>query len=675
MKQRMLGISVWFCLLALAGAPALAAPTADNLQPAAAPDLLIKIRHVDQLLDLVDDLSQDFVKPSAAKPSAMLRGMLQGTDWIDPGRLIVIGVDLQAPKPRAVVLIPYQRPNDNFKNAFRAVASGQAYLLPLPPASGAVVPPGFQAALRRASTAGAANALTFEVAAARLLDKKSNQIRAMLDQKLKSPRLPAGELAIPPAETAATLSQMVDTLKQLKAFSVGIDLDKTRLQVRFEARALPGTELDRLFRKPGGTLLLNRYHPPQPMTFHSGNYDIARMMRLFTRLFGRVYQRIGMDIGGIAKIAEHMTGETAGGISYTTDPVSFEMISVLKDARSAQKFLTSEYIPWMIAYGRQMTAILEKQTGEKVPSVVTQTPATKVDGHRVFGFRFKAPLTPPVNGGSRPGMSPAFIDYQVRITTAGRMLLIAPDDQRIAQLIRIAGTSKPEPAQPPLMRADFDTSQYLTLVSRQMAHSADSPLPPLPKTGKVQFNMDVKAGTAVSSFAIAVNDIKNMTAYTQNLKHRKTFKGAPQHLPQTTAKQSARPESAAVKHKPRVQTPEMRARKWFEKGAICAAYGNHKGALRYFNKALALSPKSSAVHFERGICYGELGDFDRAVAAIDRAIALRPDRALYYYGRGRVYLLAGNRDRALEDFKRAASGGNPDARAYLAQTAVAAAGK
>lgn len=673
MKQRILCITVLFFLLALTGSQGLAALAAGNLQPQAAPDMLIKIRHINQLLNLVDDLSRNFVKSQTVRPSAVLRGMLQGTDWIDPHRLIVIGVDLQAPKPRAAVIIPFKRPNENFKNAYKAISSGHAYLLPLPLSPGATVPPGFRDALRQASTAGAASALTFEVATARLLNKKSDQIRAMLERKLKAPQPSPDALAIPPAKTTAMFSRLVDTLKQLKTFSVGIDLDKTRLQARFEARALPDTELSRLFRKPGGTVLLNHYHPPQGMTFHSGNYDVARMMRLFTHVFGPIYQHIGIDMAGITKITDRMTGETAGGISYKTDPISFEVVSVLKDARGADKFLTTEYIPWLIAYGHQMTAMLEKQTGEKVSPVLTKTSTTKVDGHTVFGFRFKVPLTP-VGNPPRSGMSPAFMIYKVRITTAGRMLLMAPSDHRIAQLIRMARTARPEPSHPPLMHADFDTGQYLNLVSRQMAHLADTQLPPLPKTGKMHFSADVKAGTAVSSFSIALNDIKNLTAYVQKLKQRKTAKGTSQH-PRIVAKQLPRPNRTAVQGTSRLQTPATRARYWFEKGAVCAAYGNNEGALRYFEKGLALNPKSSALHFEKGVCYGELGDYDRAIAAINRAIALRPDRAVYYYGRGRVYLLAGNRKKAIADFKRAAGGGNADARDYLAQASMASAGK
>jgi tetratricopeptide (TPR) repeat protein len=104
---------------------------------------------------------------------------------------------------------------------------------------------------------------------------------------------------------------------------------------------------------------------------------------------------------------------------------------------------------------------------------------------------------------------------------------------------------------------------------------------------------------------------------------------------------------------------------WFQKGALCATYGNNQAAIRYFGKAIALDPNYSGAYFSQGISHGQLGNYSRAVADINRAIEMAPQNGLYYYGRGRTYLLAGEKDKALQDFRKAADLGDEDAQAYL----------
>lgn len=110
-----------------------------------------------------------------------------------------------------------------------------------------------------------------------------------------------------------------------------------------------------------------------------------------------------------------------------------------------------------------------------------------------------------------------------------------------------------------------------------------------------------------------------------------------------------------------------KARQWSEKGAICATYGNHQGAVRYFSRATSLDPTVGYYFFERGVSLGEMGRYADALRDIDHAIDLDPQQPAYYYGRGWVHLLAGDQEKALADFKQAAEGGNQDAIAYLAR--------
>jgi tetratricopeptide (TPR) repeat protein len=104
---------------------------------------------------------------------------------------------------------------------------------------------------------------------------------------------------------------------------------------------------------------------------------------------------------------------------------------------------------------------------------------------------------------------------------------------------------------------------------------------------------------------------------------------------------------------------------WFQKGALCATYGNNSAAIAYFGKAIALDPHHSGAHFSQGVSFGQLGNYSMAVNSINRAIAMKPQNGLYLYGRGRVYLLSGEKEKAMEDFRKAADLGDEDARSYL----------
>jgi tetratricopeptide (TPR) repeat protein len=104
---------------------------------------------------------------------------------------------------------------------------------------------------------------------------------------------------------------------------------------------------------------------------------------------------------------------------------------------------------------------------------------------------------------------------------------------------------------------------------------------------------------------------------------------------------------------------------WFDKGALCATYGNDSAAIKYFQKAIVLDPQRSDAYFEQGISYGQLENFSEAIALIDKAIEMEPHNGLYYYGRARVYLLADDTEKALEDFKKAAKLDDEDAQSYI----------
>lgn len=646
--------------------PTLAVATTTQSQPIYVPqipDILVKIHRVDTLLDRVDELVQSLVSEQKAPVTTMIRGMLQGTDWIDPGRLIVMAIRFDGPKPQAALLIPFKTSQENFKNAYQAIAGPDYYLVSLPPNTGPAAARGFQPFLVQASKAKATSAVTVTVEVAGLLHKNEAQIKDRLSKNMqKAPSTNAQNLALTPLEQQQLLTTSLDTARQIKTISLDLDLPPGKIMGSFRATAVDGSEMANLFNRPGGPIFLSSYAPPKGITFHSGNYNVAAMMAFMDHVFGKIYKRLGINLKGLVSICQQMTGEMAGSVSYRTNPAAFEGITVLKNEKDAQRFVTSEYIPWVLNYGRSMAAMIEKQTHNKTKPLMEQTPASEVAGHKIYGIRGLVPVTP-LSSQTATASPARMLSYEMRMTTVGRMLIMAPNDRRLAALIKIAQSARPTPSKDPLWQMSMNTGEYLSLIAQQMPEGTS--LPSAPRTGDITFQGDIQRGSAYSSITIDLRDINTLIDYTKKVAGQVTRQTVGlDTTTQTSHKKPARPITGAA-----AGTPTQRARQWSEKGTICAAYSNHRGAIRYLNRAISLDPSVSIYFFERGVSLGKMGRYADALRDIDRAVELNPERPAYYYGRGWVHLLADAHEEAMADFKKAAEGGNQDAINYLARNA------
>ena len=140
---------------------------------------------------------------------------------------------------------------------------------------------------------------------------------------------------------------------------------------------------------------------------------------------------------------------------------------------------------------------------------------------------------------------------------------------------------------------------------------------------------------------------------------------------QTAQTAEEKPSADQTKTANKKVEPVKNADYWFDRGALCATYGNDAAAIKYFQEAIQLDPKRSGAYFEQGISYGQLGEFDKAIPLINKSIEMEPQNGLFFYGRGRVHLLAGDEEKAMADFKKAAELDDEDAQAYMETMAQA----
>jgi len=255
------------------------------------------------------------------------------------------------------------------------------------------------------------------------------------------------------------------------------------------------------------------------------------------------------------------------------------------------------------------------------------------------------------------------MNYEVRLAMVGDRFIVAPDDKRMAELIKIAKAVKKAPASGPLMSGDVDMGSYMGGILGMLPDMQEV-VETLPETGRITFTADIENGRAYARSAIPTRDISTFVAYFARLDAatKKMKKEQPKKKMETDAKDAPAKPKAPLK-------PEEDPVYWFEKGALATTYGADRLAIQYFQKALTLDPQRSEAYFQMGVSYGELREYAEAIAAIEKAIALNPKRGLYYYGRGRVFLLSGETSLAIEDFEIAADLGSEDARRYLELTA------
>ncbi len=637
------------------------------------PDIQIQIHRMEQTLNMIDGMAASGSASGGAAPTQFIRAMLQGTDWIDVNRSIVIGLwfkDLQTgQKPMMAALIPFARPNDNFRMAYNAVSGDDYYIVPLPPATGQPVTEQMEKGLVAGSKASPQGVVSVEIAAAQLVEKARPQVQDMLLGLQQGMPASQQKTAVSPLDTKKAIEGMLSAAAQMQKIKMGMDITEKEVAISTVLEAVKGTDLSRLFVRStdSHSSFMAGYFPSGQIRFKSGSYEIKGMFDFFNKMFGEFYKNVGVDLSKIETIATNFTGEAAGGMSFGhadgRQKIEFEMIVVRKALeQSGETFLETTYMPWLMDYGRNLTDYFNT-SGSTLPmsNLFSKTPETAIDGQRVFGIKGKIPVA---SSGIK-GMDG--FELEMRISAVDPFVLTASSDERLGQLIQTAKTLKRQPADGPLMQAEVDLGRLLQAIGQQSPKFSMNPDVSLSKLGSLFYTVDMDAGSLTSEYRIQREDIQSLISYFKN------FAVSPQTAaaggysatgPSFTGAQ-AYSGAGAEPQRPRAPLTKDSPRYWLNKGLLFATYGNDKEAIRHFKKSIDLDPKNSAAHFNLGLSYSEIGEYEKAISAISQAIALSPENGDYYYGRGWVLQFSGDPAAAFKDIQKAAELGSMDAKNYL----------
>ncbi len=620
-------------------------------------EALVKIGPLDKGLNLLDEILSPDPAQATGSPSTMLKGMLQGLDWIDSTRLIVLGISTTNEQVEGIVLIPFAKENNSFQTTYNANKGPDYYIVAIPPRPEISVAPSVESALAKISRSQSKELLSVELAVGKIIEKSEQKIHGLLEKmpEISQKQKPEG-IDLTPQEVQGMLENLLKTGRQLETFSFGIDVQEDVFSGFVEAVPVKESKLSNIFTSPGDTELLGTYRPNLLMNFRSRSFDVSGFYELLQQSFGIFYEKLGISFSEFVSIGNRFTGETAGGISLEKDSTRFEMIAVLKETDKRGDFLETVYMPWLMKYGEDTTKLMQKQLGMKMKNLFERSKDTTVSNRKVIGVRFQQLYFPTLGGPVKMPKGDTPHLFETRMTTVENFLLFAPDDKGLKRLIKVVGSFKENPAKGPVMTVDVDMTGYLEAIKRWM--------PEIPVKEQPLPKMDFSDGKARSTSSMQIADIKTLFG---NLKKLAASGKQPKPDLKTTASSKSKPKAAKVSKK-KSDIPKKDAKYWMNKGDLCAIYGNDKAAIRYYRKALALKPDNSRALFQQGVSYGELGQYEQALTLIDKALAIDTENGLYHYGRGRIFLLSGDKEKAVAELKQAAVLGHRIAQNYLQNT-------
>lgn len=100
-----------------------------------------------------------------------------------------------------------------------------------------------------------------------------------------------------------------------------------------------------------------------------------------------------------------------------------------------------------------------------------------------------------------------------------------------------------------------------------------------------------------------------------------------------------------------VETSQLTAEEWFERGYIFDKAKNHTESIRCYTESIRLNPDFAIAYGNRGFAIIEShGDLENALTDLDEAIRLDPNNAVHYNNRGRLHSMNGNVDKAIADY-------------------------
>lgn len=464
------------------------------------PLLVVKIPDIEQLIENIQKLAPEGTDVTAQISN--LRMMLQGTDWIDTGRSIVVEMSMGNPQNPAFALIPFLAANNNFSNTFSAKTGADYYIIPVPPKPEFTVSPELEQRLVDASLSKVSGSIVVEAALSKLMAMVEPALTASLAKIDPSEMGNQPEGTSPPPlskeEINTIAREMFAILKQADTLRLGMDVEDDSFIVLMDVEAAPGSELANAFIDIGGSSRLADYPVDMPVKFYTRAYNVAGSQKIMQSYLGTVYSMLGIDIDldEMVRLTENLTGEQAGGLDFTSDGLVVQLAAVLKPGINGEAFLRDEYLPFIEQYGNSIAKMASEQEEKPVMVSFKRTEDSRVTGVNVMGLKINLPENEDTE-------KIPFDSFGLRLAATDGLLLIANDDAGIAELIEGTRNRNPVPAGGPTGRLEMDMSRLLKSI-KSLVPQKDTAAEFPEDLGKIMVSFDMKDGmlTTRTSFDI-----------------------------------------------------------------------------------------------------------------------------------------------------------------------------
>ena len=674
-------------------------------QSSSQPDVVVRIGQIEQTLAIVDETFDSDARASGRAPSANLRGMLMGTQWLDPDRTVVIGLNfdpeqMQRQLYSGMALVPFAQPNEDFAARYGARKKDDYYLVPLQQDPDAQVNPELVSAIEKTSEQPVERFVLVDIAASRILGKAEQQIQQLLSAMKE--QMAATQQQSPNAAAVEQAGTMLEALlkvgRQVETLSFGGDLGGGDATLSMSVLALAGSDMAGMMtgkqEVPAGRL--GNISPAEDlqMQLRSRPYDIAAATGFISDYFGEVYKAMGIDLEQAAQMFTYFTGEIVGAMSIDPSGIRLEMVAALNPEKEVPAdFLATEYIPWLIDTGKEMARFYQEQWPDlEMDSVFTRTENTTIGDNTVVGVEARVPMINP------EAEEVPILKMPIRMTRLNNCLLAASDDTRMKSLIGNISDFAPAEAKGPLVTITMDWTGLLkTAAAMDPAQDAEE-VESLPDLGDLVYTVNLQDRSMHAQYAMKLEDVKRFAESVEAMQAKAQpgsdlepyrpevhKKASPEYtVSGTTMSSKSRASSASSgsagsttqgdsagqgdkqeREKTEQRFTEDDPQYWMDKGGLYASYGNQEAAIKSFRKALELDPENIRAAFNLGLAYAENGDYDKALGFINKAVSRAPKNGNYLYGRGWVHLRAGDPEKAMQDIGKAAELGNPDAIEYM----------
>jgi hypothetical protein len=255
---------------------------------------------------------------------------------------------------------------------------------------------------------------------------------------------------------------------------------------------------------------LMSFSSDMPIQIRSRSQNVAGMLNLMTESgINSVYRKLGIDFDKLGDVTKQLTGEMAGGMNISSSGFATKFIYILKPGVDGNAFISNTYLPWLENYSSQVLNLASQQNGAPPVKVYKRTTDSTVAGVKVRGVKadFGAILPPEAQN----NVTLKKLAVEIRLAAIGDLMLLAPSDAQLEDLINKSRALKSSPAQGPVILADVNLGALIKGIQSLMP-STGKPFALPEDLGNITISGDMDKGKLATRTSFNIDLLRKLSA-------------------------------------------------------------------------------------------------------------------------------------------------------------------